>query len=162
MGPTCSIFFEREPVEKDIMLVYPRNRQDGLFRAHELLISIMQGLLIAGGVLILYFIFMKSGDTLPGTRTAVFITLIMSNIFLTFTNRSFSQTFAKTIYFKNNLVIPVTCISVAFLFILLFIPPVRNLFELSTISPNRFLICLATAFISVAWFEVYKMTLRRK
>ena len=31
MGPTCSIFFEREPVEEDAMSRYPRNRNEGLF-----------------------------------------------------------------------------------------------------------------------------------
>jgi len=162
MGPTCSIFFEREPVEKDILQLPPRNRNEGLFRKDELLISIIQGLIIACGTLTLYYIFMNKGDTLAVTRTIVFTTLIISNIFLTFANRSFTKNFTKTIRYKNNLALPVMIISVLFLCIILAVPFVRNLFELSTISANNFFICLATAFISVAWFEMYKMDLRRR
>src|SRR5678816_4162953 len=77
MGPTCSIFFEREPVEEDIMLQYPRKRNEGLFRSHELLISIVQGLIIAAGVLTLYSTFMNNGHELAEVRTVVFTTLII-------------------------------------------------------------------------------------
>jgi Ca2+-transporting ATPase len=156
MGPTCSVFFEREPVEGDIMLRYPRNRNEGLFRNDELLISIMQGLIIAIGVLTLYYIFMHNGYELEKTRTIVFTTLIISNVFLTFANRSFTKSFTTTIGYKNKLAIPVIIISVLFLSSFLLIPFVRNLFELSSLSINNFLVCLATAFISVAWFELYK------
>jgi Ca2+-transporting ATPase len=157
MGPTCSVFFEREPVEGDIMLRYPRNRNVGLFRNDELLISIMQGLIIAIGVLTIYYIFMHNGYELEKTRTAVFTTLIISNVFLTFANRSFTKSFTTTIGYKNNLAIPVIIISVLFLSSFLLIPFIRNLFELSSLSIKNFLVCLATAFISVAWFELYKI-----
>ncbi len=162
MGPTCSIFFEREPVEKDILQLPPRDRNEGLFRNDELLISIIQGLIISAGALTLYYIFMNKGNTLTETRTIVFTTLIISNIFLTFTNRSFTQTFTKTIRYKNNLALPVIIISILFLSVILLVPLVRKLFELSVISANTFFICLAAAFISVAWFEMYKMDLKNK
>jgi P-type Ca2+ transporter type 2C len=162
MGPTCSIFFEREPVEEDIMLRYPRSKNTGLFSNDELLISIVQGLIIAAGILTLYYIFMNNGHELAETRTVVFTTLIISNVFLTFVNRSFTKTFATTIRYKNNLAMPVVVISVLFLCSFLLVPFVRNLFELSAISTNNFLVCLATAFISVTWFEVYKLDLKSK
>ncbi len=161
MGPTCSIFFEREPVEQDIMFRPPRNRNEGLFQNDELLISVIQGLVIATGILTLYYIFMNNGRTLPETRTIVFTTLILGNVFLTFVNRSFTRTFITTIRYKNNLAMPVIIISVLFLCSFLFIPFIRNLFELSTISTNNFLICLGTAFLSVAWFEMYKTDLKK-
>jgi Ca2+-transporting ATPase len=162
MGPTCSIFFEREPVEDDIMLRYPRSKNTGLFSNDELLISIVQGLIIAAGILTLYYIFMNNGHELAETRTIVFTTLIISNVFLTFVNRSFTKTFTTTIRYKNNLEMPVVVISVLFLCSFLLVPFVRSLFELSAISTNNFLVCLATAFISVTWFEVYKLDLKNK
>jgi len=160
MGPTCSIFFEREQVEEHILLLPPRDRNEGLFRNDELLISSVQGLVIASGILTLYYIFMSNGNSLTETRTIVFTTLIISNIFLTFANRSFTKTFAKTIRYKNNLALPIIIISVLFLCVILLVPFVRSLFELSVISATNFFICLATAFISVAWFEMYKMDLK--
>jgi Ca2+-transporting ATPase len=160
MGPTCSIFFEREPVEEDIMLQYPRKRNEGLFRSHELLISIVQGLIIAAGVLTLYSTFMNNGHELAEVRTVVFTTLIISNVFLTFVNRSFTKTFTTTIRYKNNLALPVITSSFLFLCTFLLVPFVRDLFEFSPISLRNFLACLVTGLISVGWFEIYKIGLK--
>jgi len=162
MGPTCSIFYEREPVEQDIMLQHPRNRKEGLFHTGELIISIIQGLVIATGILALYYIHMNNGDTLAETRTIVFTGLVISNIFLTFVNRSFIKPFSKTISYKNNLVLPVFIISVSFLCGFLLIPYVRDLFELTTITTNDFLVSLTVAFLGIGWFELYKFHLRNK
>ena len=156
MGPTCSIFYEREPVEEYIMKIPPRNKVAWLFEKDEFLISICQGLIISCGILTLYYLFMTQGSSLSQVRTIVFTTLILSNIFLTFTNRSFSETFFKTIKYKNNLVLPVLILSISFLFAIHLTPTVRNLFGMSSISFTQFIICMTTALVSVAWFEVYK------
>ncbi|MFC0775097.1 cation-translocating P-type ATPase [Terrimonas alba] len=157
MGPTCSIFFEREPVEGNSMLQKPRQKGDSLFTRQEIFISILQGLLIAIGSLALYFYFMTKGTSLEQTRTIVFTTLILSNIFLTFVDRSFTQTFSHTIRYKNNLAPVILIISTLFLVALHFVPFVRELFQLATISRQQFWLCLGVAFTCVFWFEAYKI-----
>jgi Ca2+-transporting ATPase len=157
MGPTCSIFYEREPVEKDIMLRHPRNRKQGLFRVNEILISILQGLLIAASALLLYNYYMRTGHPLQETRTIVFTTLVISNIFLTFVNRSFSKPVFTTVRYKNNLALPVFILSILFMSSFLLIPGVRQLFELTAISGEQFLSCLGAAFIATMLFDLYKL-----
>jgi len=157
MGPTCSIFYEREPAEKDIMLHHSENGNKGLFRNQELLISIIQGLVIAAGVLSVYYIYMHNDYSLAKTRTMVFSTLIISNIFLTFVNRSFTKTIGLAAGYKNNLALPVLVISILFLCAILLVPFIRSLFGLSLITFPDFLICFGTALIVVGWFEFYKM-----
>lgn len=161
MGPTCSIFFEREPVEKNIMLFPPRERKTGLFRNRELLVSIVQGLAITAGILFLDFYYMNSGHTIEETRTMVFTSLVISNIFLTFANRSFSENISKTIFYKNNLAPWILIISIFFLAAIHLIPFFNELFRLTQITPGAFLICTAVAFVSVMWFELYKTLVRR-
>jgi Ca2+-transporting ATPase len=156
MGPTCSIFFENEPEERNIMSIPPRTRNSRLFEQNELLISVSQGLLITAGVLSLYFIYMNSGRTIEETRTMVFTALVISNIFLTFTNRSFSENFLSTIKYKNKLAPVVLITSIIFLLLIHLIPPVRNIFGLASLSFNELLVCMGTSFISVMWFELYK------
>jgi Ca2+-transporting ATPase len=156
MGPTCSIFFEREPVEENMMQVPPRDRAMGLFRKDELLISIIQGTIIAGGVLTLYYFFMTNQYSLTETRTIVFTTLVLSNIFLTFANRSFSENFAKTIFYKNNLAPWVLIISVLFLTAIHLVPFIRDIFSLAPVTAGSFWLCAAVSFASVMWFEMYK------
>jgi Ca2+-transporting ATPase len=156
MGPTCSIFFEREPVEESIMQQTPRKRNSRLFTGKELLISVVQGIMIAAAGLILYYYFMNHGASLEQTRTIVFTTLILSNVFLTFAGRSFRKTIYHTSRFKNSLAPVIVIVSALFLAALHLVPPVRNLFQLAVISPGQFWICLGTAFAGVMWFELYK------
>ena len=157
MGPTCSIFFEREPVEENNMLKKPRGRDYKLFTREELFISITQGTMIAVATLSLYYYFMKTGASLEETRTVVFTTLLLSNVFLTFADRSFTQTIMQTSRYKNNLVPVVLIISGVFIVSLHLFPPIRQLFQLTSISLVKFLLCFAVAFVSVMWFEAYKM-----
>ena len=159
MGPTCSIFFEREPVEKTIMQQNPRERKSDLFSGEELLISVVQGIIIALAGLLLYYYFMKHGASLEETRTIVFTTLILSNVFLTFADRSFTKTMYYTSRFKNSLAPVILIISAFFLAVLHAVPAVRNLFQLTAITPGQFGLCFVAAFASVMWFEVYKTDL---
>ncbi len=159
MGPTCSIFFEREPIEENNMLQQPRGKNYGLFTREELLISIIQGVIIALCTLSLYYYFMNQGASIEETRTIVFTTLILSNVFLTFTNRSFNKTIYYTCKYKNTLAPFILLISALFLACLHLIAPVRHLFQLSVISSAEFWLCLSVAFAGVMWFEVYKMDL---
>ncbi len=156
MGPTCSIFFEREPVEGSIMQVPPREKHHSIFSTGELLHSIVQGLVIAAAVLSLYYYFMKNGASTEEIRTIVFTTLLLSNIFLTSVNRSFTKTVFYTARYKNNLAPVILIISAAFLSAMHFIPAVRNFFQLIPIRWDSFWLCFGVAFASVMWFEVYK------
>ena len=160
MGPTCSIFFEREPVEKNLMLLPPRNRAIRLFSVDELLVSIVQGLIITAGVLTLYFVFMQR-HSIGETRTIVFTTIISANVFLTFADRSFTENIFQTIRYKNNLAAVVVIISSLFLASLHLVPAVRNLFQLAQVTLSEFMLCLAVAFVSVMWFEMYKTGLSK-
>jgi Ca2+-transporting ATPase len=156
MGPTCSVFFEREPVEENLMQQPPRKRTYGLFTREELFISVVQGLVISAGVLSVYYYFMHSGASIQQTRSIVFTTLILSNIFLTFVNRSFKQTIYSTVRYKNNLAAVILIISALFLVALHFIPFVTNLFQLAAITTGQFWLCLLVALAVVMWFEIYK------
>lgn len=162
MGPTCSIFFEREPVEGNLMYQPPRNRALGLFAKDELLLSIVQGIIIASCILSLYYFFMMKDAAIEEVRTIVFTTLILSNMFLTFTNRSFTRTIAYTIRYRNNLSPFVVIISVAFIAVLFYVPAVKELFRLSNINLRIFLLCLAVSLVSTMWFEIYKSIIPKK
>jgi Ca2+-transporting ATPase len=140
------------------MRLPPRKTSRSLFNSNEMIISIVQGLIIAAGVLILYHISMER-YSLEETRTLVFTSLLFSNIFLTFTNRSFTENLTKTMKYHNPLAPVIIATSLVFIAIILFVPAIRTLFGLAAISPLLFFLCLVTGFVSVAWFEVYKTNL---
>lgn len=156
MGPTCSIFFEREPIDENAMSGPPRNRKAGLFAKGELLISIVQGLVITAGVMGIYYFSAQRGAAIEETRAMVFSTLVISNLFLTFTNRSFTENLVKTIRYKNNLAPWVWLLSVFFIVIIHTLGPVRDIFGFSPVSLGHIAVCTGVAFVSVFWFELYK------
>ena len=89
MGPTCSIIYENEPMEKNTMLQKPRPFQLTFFNWNELTTSILQGLMITAGTLSAYLFAVSNGYSEMHTRSVVFVVLISANIFLTLVNRSF-------------------------------------------------------------------------
>lgn len=157
MGPTCSIFYEQEPVERGMMNHPPRKRTYSMFSSKEFLFSIVQGLVIATGVLGLYYVFMKNGYDITYVRAMVFLTIICANISLTFINRSFEEFFFKTIHFKNYLAKYVLIVSLVFLALVTLVPAVRSLFQLAAIKPRDFLLCLGVSLLITFWVEGYKL-----
>src|SRR5690606_32713741 len=61
MGPTCSIVYENEPLEKDSMLQNPRPVSSTFFNWSELFTRIIQGLAITAGVLLVYQMAVQNG-----------------------------------------------------------------------------------------------------
>ncbi|MBS1914722.1 MAG: cation-translocating P-type ATPase [Bacteroidetes bacterium] len=161
MGPTCSVFYEREPVEGDIMNKKPRQRKQNIFSAKELILSFIQGAAIAGGILFLYYFFMEKKYSIEYVRTIVFTTLISSNIFLTFVNRSFHETVLKTFRYKNSLAVYIILLSFFFLTLIYFIQPIRATFQLTTLSWFHYLVCLLTSLVITGWVEFYKSYLQK-
>ena len=156
MGPTCSIFYEREPMEKDVMQPAGKPAGAGLFRGRELPVTLALGIFAACGLLALYYFFMREGYTLAYTRTIVFLTLVMDNILLTFAGRSFTKTVRTTSGYRNSLAVPVLVMSVLFICFIYFVPFGRKLFELTDIFPEHALLVIGVSLVSVGWFEVYK------
>jgi hypothetical protein len=52
-------------------------------------------------------------------------------------------------------------VSGIFLLLLHLVPFVQHFFKLAPISPADFWLSLIVAFVSVMWFEVYKLNLRK-
>ena len=162
MGPTCSIIYENEPMEKNTMNKKPRPFTTTFFKFNELWTSIIQGLAITLASLSVYQYAVGQGFVEDTTRTMVFMVLIVANIFLTLVNRSFYFSLFTTLKYKNNLVGLIIGITVALAALLLFIPPLTDFFEFNTLSVNQLLVSLFAGSISVLWYEVVKWGQRIK
>lgn len=160
MGPTCSIVYENEPMEKGAMHQQPRKMTDTFLNWRELGISIIQGMAITAGIFFAYQYSVKSGADEPTTRAMVFTTLIFANIFLSLTNRSFVYSVFESIKNRNKLFPIVISVTLLLLFAILNIPAFATFFKLTNPGISGIGICLLIAVISVFWFEVYKLLKR--
>lgn len=162
MGPTCSIIYENEPMEDNLMLQKPRPLTTTFFNLKEITISIIQGLAITLGLLFVYQYCIRENCTENATRTIVFLTLIASNIFLTLANRSFYYSIFTTIKYKNNLVLLIIGVTVFITTLLLFIPQFSQFFMFDIVSIQHIGLSILVGGISVFWIEIYKGLKRLK
>ncbi len=158
MGPTCSIIYENEPMEPGTMMRPPRKMGATFLSFKQLLVSIIQGLVITAGCLVLGYYYLHEGMDDKTVRAVIFISLLFCNIFLTLINRSFRYTIFKTIRYKNNLVPLIVTITLIFIAGLLYIPFLQQLFQLTSIGIITLLTCIGTAFLSTCWIEIWKLS----
>jgi len=157
MGPTCSIIYENEPMESNLMLQKPRPLTNTFFNLKEITISIVQGLVITLGLLFIYQYCVNENCSESATRTIVFLTLIASNIFLTLANRSFYYSIFTTIRYKNNLVLIIIGITILLTGLLLLVPVFSKFFMFESISTVQIGLSILVGFVSVFWIEIYKV-----
>ena len=156
MGPTCSIVYENEPMEKNTMSQKPRKMTDTFLNKKELGISIIQGLIITLGILFAYQYTVQSGGDEETTRSMVFTTLIFSNMLLSLVNRSFIYSIFDSFKNKNTLFPIIIGATLVLLFAILYIPPFANFFQVTALELQELGVTLLIATVVVMWFEVYK------
>ncbi|WP_313000876.1 cation-translocating P-type ATPase [Chryseobacterium gleum] len=160
MGPTCSIVYENEPMERNAMQRPPRALTDTFLNWRELTISIIQGLVITAGILWLYQYSVNHGNDEAKTRALVFATLIFSNILLSLVNRSFYYSMLESFKNRNVLLAGISVLVVLLLMIILYVSPVSEFFSVTALSIKELGLALLTASVSVLWFEIYKFIKR--
>ncbi|WP_312285371.1 cation-translocating P-type ATPase [Chryseobacterium gleum] len=160
MGPTCSIVYENEPIERNAMQRPPRALTDTFLNWRELTISIIQGLVITAGILWLYQYSVNHGNDEAKTRALVFTTLIFSNILLSLVNRSFYYSMLESFKNRNVLLAGISVLVVLLLLIILYVSPVSEFFSVTALSIKELGLALLTASVSVLWFEIYKFIKR--
>lgn len=161
MGPTCSIVYESEPMEKNTMNQPPRAMSKTFLSWRELGISIVQGVMIAIGILFVYQYTVQSGGNEEKTRAMVFSTMIFGNILLSFANRSFFYSIFESFKNRNPLLIGISVLVLTLLFVILYVTPVSLFFKVTALNINELGISLLIATVSVLWFEIYKLVKRR-
>ena len=157
MGPTCSIVYENEPMEKNTMQQKPRPFTDTFFNWKELSTSIIQGVVITCGTLFVYQYCLYSNCNEALTRTMVFICLITSNIFLTLSNRSFYYSILTTIQYKNNLIPIIISITGFITALLLYVPSLSAFFSFEPLNGSQLVFSVSVGFMAVIWYEIVKI-----
>ncbi len=156
IDPACSVVFEAQKEESNLLNRPPRNVKEPLFGKRNVIISLLQGFGVLIGCAIIYFVGLSYGKNQFEARTLAFTTLIIANIGLIITNRSWSDNFIKSFKEKNTAFVGVFAGAVIFLGLALYLPAFRDLFKFSYLHFNDLLLCFATAMLSIFWFEIYK------
>ena len=156
IDPACSIVFEAEPPENDVMNRPPRNSREPLFSRQTVVVSLMQGIFVLCVVLGVFLFSVNRGDREPEVRALTFTTLIIANLALILTNRSWNRTSIATLRCSNMALLPLLAGAVLLLGIVLYVPFFVALFRFSAIHSIDLVLCILAGLGSVLWFEVLK------
>jgi Ca2+-transporting ATPase len=156
IDPACSVVFEAESAEKDIMKRKPRNLTDPLFGKSAVITSLIQGLLIMSIIAGVYAFVMKShGENTA--RALAFMTLVISNVGLIFANRSHSKSILKSLLQPNPALWWVTGGTCALLAMALTIPFFHKLFRFDYFEIDDLFLCIGAGIFSIICVEILKL-----
>lgn len=156
IDPVCSVVFEAEKEEKDIMRRKPRRKDEPLFDARILASSALQGLCLLSVVTAVYYFSLNGGAGENEARGMTFATLVLCNLALILSLRSQSGTVLETLLSENRALWVVIGATLFFLGLVLYVPFLERLFKLQALSIVQLGICLLGAIVAMAAFEAVK------
>ena len=162
IDPACSVVFEAEPEEADVMRRPPRDPKKPLFSRRSLALSFLQGFVVLAIVLAVYAVSLFRGQGEEEARALTYTTLIVANLGLILTNRSWSRTIFETLSTPNRALWWVMGGALVFLAAVLYIPFLRELFGFAYLHFIDIAICFMAGITSILWFEGLKMINSRR
>ncbi len=161
IDPTCTLVFESAKPESNIMRRPPRNPREPLFSQKLFCLSILQGLFSLAMILIVCKMSLSEHDKETETTTLTFLTLIVSNLCLIFTNRSWNQSLFRNLLDTNKVLLFVLTAVVLSLGLIFSVPVLSRLFYFGMVSYTHILFCVAAGVASILWFEAVKVISRK-
>jgi len=156
IDPTCSIVFEAEPEEQDIMQRIPRAPEATLFGGWTLGLSVMQGLIILIAVMLVYVFSLQQQFPTDEARALSFYTLVMANIGLILTNRSWSAGILGSLRTPNKALWWVVVSALLILALVTTVPYLKQLFHFGPMHFAALAIATMVVVVSIAAIEVMK------
>jgi P-type Ca2+ transporter type 2C len=162
IDPACTVVFEGEEDEPDIMQRPPRRLDEPLFGRAMILSGLIQGLGILAVVLIVYIGIMTRGYGEAEARMMAFVCMVIGNLGLIFANRSRKYSILKTIRVPNKALWWVTGGASLFLTLVLTVPFLRNLFKFAPLHRWEFALIILSGFIGILIAESVKINALQK
>jgi Ca2+-transporting ATPase len=132
IDPACSIVFEMEADEDDIMSRQPRRLNEPLFGRPMVLTGLFQGLGVLGIAVAVYGFGLAAGSGEARARTLSFTLLVIANIGLILANRSRTRPLLATVRTPNPAMWWVAGGACVFLVLAVCVPFLRGLFKFGT------------------------------
>jgi Ca2+-transporting ATPase len=149
IDPACSLAFENEPAEADVMQRPPRDAEAPLFGGATLWLALLQGLGVLGVVWAAYA-WADHRLTENEARAFAFATLVVANLALIFSNRSRAQSPWAALRTANLTLWIVVALALALLALVLYLPAAANLLHFAPLPLLELLMALGLGLGSVA------------
>jgi P-type Ca2+ transporter type 2C len=156
IDPACSIAFEAEPAEIDIMERPPRDPGEPLFSSRDILFSLLQGSVLLAAVLFIFGFALYRGLGDSDARTLTFSTLVLGMLGSITVNRSRSHSLIDALRSPNKAFWWVVAGALGFLAAVLYVPSLRGLFGFSILHADDVALVIGTGLLSSLGMQFVK------
>lgn len=156
IDPVCSLVFEAETEEDDVMRRPPRASDEPLFSGPLIGWSLLQGAFGFALVSIIYIMALRRGMPEEEVRALTFFSLVLTIMGLIFVNRSFSASLL-TAFRRPNPALALVLLSVtAMLSLTLLWPLASSLFRFGPLHSNDLALTLGAGVLTLVCLELLK------
>jgi Ca2+-transporting ATPase len=162
IDPACSVVFEMEEEEQDVMLRPPRKLDDPLFGRRMVWTGLLQGVGVLALVLGVYALALGRAMGEGEARMLGFCTLVLGNLGLILTNRSWSRSIIQMLRVPNRALWWIAGGTILFLGLVVSVPFLRGLFSFGPLHLWEIALVGAAGLLSTVIAESAKLQLFSK
>ncbi|WP_291869142.1 cation-translocating P-type ATPase [Bradyrhizobium sp.] len=160
IDPVCSLVFEAETEEDDVMRRPPRPPDQPLFSGSLIGWSLVQGALAFALVAVIYLTALMRGMPEAEVRALTFFSLVLVIVSLIFVNRSFSASLVTALRRPNAALAWVMLVVPVMLGLTLLLPPVSSLFRFGPLHLDDLALTLGAGIVVLVSLEALKSVWR--
>jgi len=157
IDPACTVVFEMEDDERDIMQRPPRKLDSPLFGRSMILSGLIQGLGILAVVAGVYVFALIQNLGEGEARMFAFVSLVIGNLGLIFANRSRTLSILQSLRIPNKALWWVTGLTLFFLGLVLAVPALRNIFSFAPLHRWEVALLFISGISSIFFAESIKL-----
>ena len=162
IDPVCSLVFEAETEEDDVMLRLPRAPDQPLLSSQIIGWSLLQGAFAFGLVGLIFIVALRRGMPEEEVRALVFFSLVLSIVSLIFVNRSFSASLFTALRRPNPVLVWVLLSVATMLGLTLLWPFASGLFRFGPLHLDDLALTLGAGVLVLIFLEFLKPLWRRQ
>jgi len=156
IDPSCSLIFEAEGAEADVMRRPPRSSDERLFSRRTILVAVLQGLSVLA-VCVGVFLIARRDHSPEAARALTFAALVVAFLAVILVNRSWTRTAVAMLRVPNAALGWVVLGASVLLAVVLVVPFAQRLFHFAPLHVTDLLLSLGAGAVCVTWFEVVKL-----
>lgn len=156
IDPSCSLIFEAEEAEDDIMQRRPRSPDERLFAWSTIGVALAQGSSVLAACIGVFALAREDHST-DAARGLTFATLVVGCLVIILVNRSWARSAFSMFRTRNAAFRWVLCGTIGVLAVVLFVPAAQGLLHFAPLHPTDLALALGAGVLCLGWFELLKL-----
>jgi P-type Ca2+ transporter type 2C len=156
IDPACSVVFEAEQEEEDVMQRPPRDPESPLILPKRIIWAALQGFLVFAILAVVFIGAAQLGVPDPDLRALVFTSLVLMNMGLIMVNRSFKASLGRAFWRPNRSLGVLFGSVMALLALAVYWHPAQALFHFGRLHWDDLAVCAVAGFFSLLLLEAIK------